>query len=149
MPNLLSTRKGRLFGFLALYVSEGLPQGFTAVAVALEFKRMGMTGEAIGSFAALIMLPWAWKWLMGPLVDNLHFRRFGRRKQWIVASQIGMLATLLGAMTVFPKMVTGDDGTRSVIGLGLFTAILLVHNIFSATQDVAIDALACTTLEKA
>jgi len=145
-PNLLATRKGRLAGFCALYVSEGLPQGFTATAVAIEFKRMGMTGEAIGSFAAFIMLPWAWKWIVGPFVDNLHFRRFGRRKQWIVGAQLGMLATLIAALLVFPKIETDPEGARTVIGLGLFTTILLINNIFSATQDVAIDALACNTL---
>ena len=148
LPNLLSSRKGRLAGFFALYVCEGLPQGFTGVAVALEFKRMGMTGAAIGSFAAMIMLPWTWKWVMGPLVDNLHLHRFGRRKQWIIASQVGMLLTLLTALLVFPREVTDPDGARHFVGLGLFSAILLVHNIFSATQDVAIDALACETLEE-
>jgi hypothetical protein len=39
LPNLLSTRRGRLTGFFFLYLSEGLPQGFTGTAVALEFKR--------------------------------------------------------------------------------------------------------------
>jgi MFS transporter, PAT family, beta-lactamase induction signal transducer AmpG len=146
LPNLLSTRKGRLTGFFCLYLSEGLPQGFTATAVALEFKRMGMTGEAIGTFAATIMLPWTWKWIMGPLVDNLHLKQFGRRKQWIVFTQLGMLLSLLAAIMLFPQMTTGADGKKVVTGLFLFSAVLLAHNIFAASQDVAIDALACTSL---
>ncbi|MFC4993328.1 MFS transporter [Rubritalea tangerina] len=143
MGNLLEHKKGRLAAFFALYVSEGLPQGFTGVALALEFKRMGMEAAALGTFAATIMLPWSWKFLMGPFVDNLHFRRFGARKQWIVGSQIGMLLSLLLAMAYFPKM---EGGT--IVGLGLFTVLLIVHNVFAATQDVAIDGLACTTLEE-
>ena len=146
LPNLLSTPKGRLTGFFCLYLSEGLPQGFTGTAVALEFKRMGMTGAAIGTFAATIMLPWTWKWLMGPLVDNLHLKQFGRRKQWIVFTQIGMLLTLVTAILLFPQMTTAADGSRIVTGLALFSAVLLAHNIFAASQDVAIDALACSTL---
>ncbi len=141
-PNLLSSRPGRLAGFFCLYLSEGLPQGFTTVAVALEFKRMGMTGKDIGLFAATIMLPWAWKWLMGPLVDNFHLRRFGRRKQWILFTQAGMLLTLLAALPFFPRI--SSDG--SVVGLALFSGLLLAHNVFAASQDVAIDALACSTL---
>jgi PAT family beta-lactamase induction signal transducer AmpG len=148
LPNLLATKKGRLAGFFCLYLSEGLPQGFTGTAVALEFKRMGMTGAAIGTFAATIMLPWTWKWVMGPLVDNLHLRQFGRRKQWIVAAQIGMLLTLVTAIQCFPQASTAADGTRTFAGLALFSAILLAHNIFAASQDVAIDALACTTLSE-
>lgn len=143
LPNLLDTRKGRLAGFFLLYVCEGLPQGFTATAVALEFKRMGMTGAAIGTFSALIMLPWTWKWLMGPLVDNLHIKRFGRRKQWIVFTQLGMLLTLVAAIYCLPHPVAGG---REFAGLALFTQVLLIHNIFAASQDVAIDALACSTL---
>jgi PAT family beta-lactamase induction signal transducer AmpG len=145
LPNLLDTRKGRLAGFFLLYVCEGLPQGFTATAVVLEFKRMGMTGEAIGTFSALILLPWAWKWLMGPLVDNFHIKRFGRRKQWIVLAQIGMLATLVAAILNLPQPAAGG---KEFLGLALFTQILLLHNIFAASQDVAIDALACSTLEE-
>lgn len=146
LPNLLRTRAGRLAGFFALYVSEGLPQGFTGVAVALEFKRMGMTAEAIGTFLATIMLPWGWKWLAGPLVDNLHLKRFGRRKQWIIAAQLGMLSTLAAALWFFPTVMTAADGSKTTIGLALFSAMLLAHNIFAACQDVAIDALACDSL---
>lgn len=145
LPNLLDTRKGRLAGFFLLYVCEGLPQGFTATAVALELKRMGMNGAAIGTFSALIMLPWTWKWLIGPLVDNFHIKRFGRRKQWIVFTQLGMLATLVAAILNLPQAAAGG---KEFLGLALFTQILLLHNVFAASQDVAIDALACSTLEQ-
>lgn len=148
LPNLLSTRRGRLTGFFFLYLSEGLPQGLTGTAVALEFKRMGMNGAAIGTFAATIMLPWTWKWLLGPLVDNLHLKQFGRRKQWIVFAQIGMLLTLVSALLLFPTGSTAADGTKVFTGLALFSAVLMAHNIFAASQDVAIDALACTTLDE-
>jgi len=146
LPNILKTRIGRLLGFFMLYMGEGLPQGFTGTAVALEFKRMGMNGAAIGTFLATIMLPWTWKWVMGPLVDNLHLKRFGRRKQWIVATQVGMILTLSAAILLFPDSSTAADGTRIITGLALFSTVLLAHNIFAASQDVAIDALACTAL---
>jgi MFS transporter, PAT family, beta-lactamase induction signal transducer AmpG len=122
------------------------PAHFTATAVALEFKRMGMIDKAIGSFLATIMLPWAWKFLIGPLVDNFHLKQFGRRKQWIVCAQLGMLATLVASILLFPTATTAADGTKVFVGLGLFTTMLVVHNIFAASQDVAIDALACAAL---
>ena len=49
--------------------------------------------------------------------------------------QLGMMATLLIAMPV-----------NVVTELGLFTLIILFHNAFGATQDVAIDALAVNVL---
>ncbi len=143
--NLLATPRGRLVAFSLLYVGEGLPQGFTATAVAIEFKRMGMGAETIGTFAATILLPWAWKWLFGPLVDNLHLPRFGRRSQWIVAAQVGMLVSLAAALSAFPTGVAADG---TVPGLALFTALLFTHNLFAACQDVAIDALAVNALDE-
>lgn len=140
--NLLSSKKGRLAAFGGLYLSEGIPQGFSGVALTLEFKRRGMDAAAIGVFAGTILLPWSWKFLVGPFVDNLRLRRFGARKQWIVAAQIGMLVTLCMALMRMPQF--GDDG---VVGLGLFTGLLIAHNVFAATQDVAIDALACSVLK--
>lgn len=140
--NLLRTPRGRLGLFGLLYFGEGLPQGFVSTAVALEFKRLGMEAEALGAFLATAMSPWAWKWALGPLVDNLHFARFGRRSQWIVAAQVGMIVGLGVALACFPT--AGADGR--IAGLGLFTTCLVIHNLCGATQDVAIDALAVTVL---
>jgi PAT family beta-lactamase induction signal transducer AmpG len=140
--NLLRTPRGRLGLFGLLYFGEGLPQGFVGTAVALEFKRLGMEPQAIGAFLGTAMSPWAWKWVMGPVVDNLHFARFGRRSQWIVAAQVGMIVGLCVALAAFPT--AGADG--EIVGLGLFTTCLVLHNLCGATQDVAIDALAVTAL---
>jgi PAT family beta-lactamase induction signal transducer AmpG len=142
--NLLATSRGRLFTFCLLYLGEGLPQGFASSAVALEFKRLGMGTEALGVFLASILLPWAWKWAFGPFVDNLHLERFGRRTQWIVAMQIGMIGALIAALTQFPTVAA--DGT--IQGLALFTTLLTLHNVFAACQDVAIDALAVGALSE-
>ncbi|BCX47935.1 MFS transporter [Haloferula helveola] len=141
--NLLKTKTGRLAAFGGLYMSEGLPQGFAGVALALEFKRRGMDAAALGTFAATIMLPWTWKFIMGPFVDNLHIRRFGARKQWIVFAQVGMLACLAFALMRMPEFTAAG-----AVGLGLFTTLMVLHNVFAATQDVAIDALACSVLKK-
>ncbi len=142
MPNLLATSKGRLLFFFLLYIGEGLPQGYTGTVVALEFKRMGMDAEAISALMIAVTAPWAWKWLAGPIVDNLHLARFGRRKQWIVGSQILMILSLLAAMAYFPEAHAG-----TYLHLKLFTVLLIINSAFSAIQDVAIDALACGTLE--
>jgi len=36
LPDLLATKKGRLATFFLLYVTEGIPLGFTAVAIAAQ-----------------------------------------------------------------------------------------------------------------
>ena len=135
LPDLLASRKGRLTAFFLLYVTEGIPLGFTATAIAAQMRRQGLGPAAIGAFVGSLYLPWAFKWAVGPFVDVFSSDRFGRRRTWIFMMQLGMCATLLIAM-----------GVDFVHQLALFTAIVFVHNAFGATQDVAIDALAVSVL---
>jgi len=135
LPDLLATRKGRLTAFFLLYVTEGIPLGFTATAIAAQMRRGGLGPADIGAFVGSLYLPWAFKWAAGPFVDTFSSERFGRRRTWIFLMQIGMMATLLVAM-----------GVDFVGQLGLFTAIIFLHNAFGATMDVAIDALAVGVL---
>ncbi|HTO58853.1 MAG TPA: MFS transporter [Pseudomonadales bacterium] len=131
----LATRSRRLATFSLLYVSEGIPLGFTATLLATQMRRHGLDPAAIGAFVGSLYLPWAFKWAFGPIVDTITSSRFGRRRTWIVGAQLLMTLTLLAATPI--------DFANS---LGLFTAVIFVHNIFAATQDVAIDALAVQVL---
>lgn len=137
LPNLLASRAGRLFAFFCLYLTEGIPLGFTATAVATQMRRQDMDPQQIGRFVATLYLPWAWKWLVGPVVDVVYVQRFGRRRGWILAMQILMALALAVSM-----------GVDFVGDFALFTGIILVMNCFGATQDVAIDALAVQVLSE-
>lgn len=137
LPNLLASRRGRLAAFFALYITEGIPLGFAATAVATQLRRMGVGPAEIGGFVASFYLPWAFKWAAGPIVDVFRSVRFGHRRGWILFTQMMMVATILLTM-----------GVKLPEQLGLFTAILLVHNSFAAVQDVAIDSLAVGSLHE-
>jgi MFS transporter, PAT family, beta-lactamase induction signal transducer AmpG len=135
LPNLLASRRGRLTAFFLLYITEGIPLGFAAVAIATELRRRGVGPAEIGAFVASFYLPWAFKWAFGPFVDVFRSQRFGHRRGWILLTQIAMVLTL-AVLIVVPLPS----------GLAIFTAILLLHNTFGAIQDVAIDSLAVNTL---
>ncbi|MDP2004512.1 MAG: MFS transporter [Rubrivivax sp.] len=135
LPDLLATRRGRLTAFFFLYVTEGIPLGFAATAVATQLRRQDVGPAEIGAFVASFYLPWAFKWAFGPFVDVFTSQRLGRRRGWILGTQIMLVLTLLACTFLdLPSQ------------LGLLTAVLLVHNSFGAMQDVAIDALAVSTL---
>ncbi|TRZ64477.1 MAG: MFS transporter, partial [Rhodocyclaceae bacterium] len=137
LPNLLATKNGRLTAFFLLYVTEGLPLGFAATAVATQLRRLDVGPAEIGAFVGSFYLPWAFKWAFGPVIDVFASERWGRRRGWILLTQVMMALTLLSTvMLQLPQQ------------LGLFTVILLIHNSFGAMQDVAIDALACNTLHQ-
>ena len=135
LPNLLATRLGRLSAFFFLYVTEGIPLGFGATAIATQLRRADVGPAEIGAFVGSFYLPWAFKWAFGPFIDVFASERLGRRRGWILGTQILMVLTLLVASQLdLPAQ------------LGLLTGVLLVHNSFGAMQDVAIDALAVNTL---
>jgi MFS transporter, PAT family, beta-lactamase induction signal transducer AmpG len=132
LPNLLASRNGRIAAFFLMYLTEGLPVGFASTAVATQLRRQGLGTAEIGAFLGLVLLPWAFKWAYGPFIDLI-----GARRSWILAAQVGMLATLLPlpALTLPAQLV-------------LFTGVLVLHNLCGALQDVAVDALAVTTLRE-
>ncbi|MBC5764603.1 MFS transporter [Ramlibacter albus] len=135
LPDLLATRKGRLTAFFALYITEGIPLGFAATAIATQLRRQGVGPAEIGAFVASFYLPWAFKWAVGPFIDVYRSKRWGHRRGWILFTQVMMVVTLLALIPIpLPSQ------------LGLFTVILFIHNSFGAMQDVAIDSLAVNTL---
>ena len=124
----------KLASLFALYFAQGLPFGVQASALPLLLRERGASLETIG-FASLLAAPWLAKALWAPLVDRYGSARFGRRKSWIVPMQLLLaLGALLAAHTQ---------------GVTALAAIVLAMNLFAATQDIAVDALAVSWLEPA
>jgi MFS family permease len=134
--NLLDSRNGRFLTFGFLYVSEGVPYGFTSVAMVAFMRQHGVSLEAIGAFSAALFLPWAFKWAWAPLIDLIRLDRWGGRRAWILGCTTMMLVSLL--------VVANIDAEQHFQWL---LAMVVVHNFFCATQDVAIDSLAVSTLQ--
>jgi MFS family permease len=134
--NLLDSRNGRFLTFGLLYVSEGIPYGFTSVAMVAFMRQQEVSLALIGTFVAALFLPWAFKWAWAPVIDLIKLHRWGGRKAWIVACTVMMVVTLLIAATVDFKA-----------HFQLLLAMVVLNNVFCATQDVAIDSLAVSTLQ--
>jgi PAT family beta-lactamase induction signal transducer AmpG len=133
--NMLDSKKGRLTTFGLLYISEGIPLGFAAVAMAAYMRRQGMDVTQVGVFVASFYLPWAFKWAWAPIVDLIGLKRFGGRKAWIILCQSLMIITLYAVSQI--------DHNKY---FDLLITLVIVHNIFGATNDVAIDSLAVNAL---
>jgi len=133
--NLLKTKNGRLITFSLLYLTEGIPLGFSAIALATYLRMSGVGLTEIGIFIASLYAPWGFKWAWAPLVDLVKFKKFGSSRTWIAGSQILMIITL-GILVFFDLKEN----------MGLLITLMVIHNIFAATQDVAIDALAVRIL---
>jgi PAT family beta-lactamase induction signal transducer AmpG len=132
--NFPSTPGQRTFLFTALYMSEGAPIGYIWWALPTLLRAEGVAVERITSLTSLVVLPWVFKFLLGPIVDTIHTRRWTFRL-WILTMQFMMAVTLIPLFVLDPKE-----------SLPFLAVVLFLHAVAGATQDVAIDALAISTV---
>lgn len=135
--NLLDSRNGRFLTFGFLYFSEGIAYGFSSVAMVTIMRVAGLSLEQIGIFTAALIMPWAFKFAWAPLIDLVRLKRFGGRKAWIALCTVMMIGTLLVAATV-----DFESDFRLLLWM------IVLNNVFCATQDVAIDSMAVSALEE-
>ena len=113
------------------YFAQGIPAGLLHIALPAWLAVEGVSASRIAGFLGIIMLPWAFKLLVGPLMDHFEFLPMGKRRPWVLGAQFGMVVSLLALMWV-------ED---PVAQFGLLTAIGFAINAFTATQDVAVDGM--------
>jgi MFS family permease len=117
----------------ALYFVQGLPFGYQATALPVVLRERGMSLTGVG-LAGALALPWLLKPLWAPLVDRYGSLRFGRRRSWLLPTQLALMGTCLAAATI---------GTRSLMAL---LWLVFAMNACAATMDIAVDGLAIDLL---
>ena len=133
---LIDNRKHRITLLCALYVAQGIPWGFMTIALISYLTDRGVGDAQAGELTALVLLPWTFKIVWGPLIDTLTIRSMGRRRPWIIGAEFLMAVSLLGLLTM-------GDLTENLRLLGW---MFFIHNCFASLQDVATDALALDVL---
>jgi PAT family beta-lactamase induction signal transducer AmpG len=108
--------------------SSGLPLYILITLLPAWLRSEGVNLKDIGLFA-LIQLPFNWKFLWSPLVDRYAVPGFGRRRGWMIVSQIALLIGL----PLFGLFNPGPD-------LWSIAMLALAVAFFSATQDIVLDA---------
>ncbi|HEY7552261.1 MAG TPA: MFS transporter [Hyphomicrobiaceae bacterium] len=122
----------RVLVVLLLGFSAGLPLALSGETLTVWMADRGVDLGTIGLFA-LVGLPYTVKFLWAPIVDALDVPwltgRLGRRRGWLVATQLALMAAILFL------------GTRDPIAAPLAVALgALLVAFASATQDILIDA---------
>lgn len=116
---------------LLLGFAAGLPYMLVFSTLSYWLREAGVARETIG-YASLIGLAYAFKWVWSPMLDQWKLPllgRLGRRRSWLVLSQL-LVAGGLAAMA----MVDPQSNLTSLIALAVVVAFA------SATQDIAVDA---------
>ena len=116
-----------LLGFAA-----GLPLLLVLGTLSFRLREAGIDRSTIG-YLSWVGLAYGVKWIWAPLVDRMPIpwltRQLGRRRSWLLLSQIVIAGGLVGMALNDPSKL-----------LGPLVAFALAVAIASATQDIALDA---------
>jgi len=123
----LLTQK-RMLVVLLLGFSSGLPLGLTMGTLQAWFTIENVDIKTIG-FLALVGQPYVYKFLWAPVIDKITPTFLGRRRGWMLITQISLIALLI--------FIAGFSPATTPLVVGV---IALSIAIMSATQDIVIDA---------
>ncbi len=128
---IASLRQPKVAVMLALGFSSGLPFFLSGNTLGYWLRDEGTTLAAIG-FLSWVGLAYSLKFLWAPIVDRVDapiVGSFGRRRGWLIFSQVLVAAGLIALSA------TGLNAGLTSVG-----AFALVVAFSSATQDIVVDA---------
>src|ERR1043165_3102523 len=128
----------RVLIVMFLGFSSGLPLALSGSTLQVWAAESGVNLRTIGLFT-IVGTPYTIKFLWAPLVDALDVpvlsRLLGRRRGWLVLSQIMLMIAIALLALCDPRL-----------GPGLVIAAALLVATASATQDIVIDAFRVESL---
>jgi PAT family beta-lactamase induction signal transducer AmpG len=131
--------KRRVLIVMFLGFSSGLPLALSGSTLLVWMREAGVDLGTIGLFA-LVGTPYTLKFIWAPMVDALDVpvlsRLFGRRRGWLVFSQLLLIAAIVALAFTDPARAP------LMVALGAFLVAAA-----SATQDIVIDAFRVESLD--
>jgi PAT family beta-lactamase induction signal transducer AmpG len=117
-----------MLAILALGAASGFPNQITESALQAWLKDSGVGITLIGAMT-YVALPYLFKPLWAPLVDRYSLPFLGRRRGWMLLMQLALAVGIAGLALLDPRA-----------GLTPIFVFAFAIVVFSATQDIAIDA---------
>jgi len=113
---------------VGLGFASGLPLFLLIQLVPAWLRLEGVSLTAIGFFTA-IQYPYSLKFLWSPLVERYAVPVLGRRRGWMLLTQVALIVAISGLGVWQPQ-----DALLAI------TLVAVAVAVFSATQDIVIDA---------
>jgi PAT family beta-lactamase induction signal transducer AmpG len=121
-------RDRNLAVILLLAFASGLPLALTSGTLQAWLTVEGVDLATIGFFT-LVGIPYTWKFLWSPAMDRFVPPFLGRRRGWLVITQVALMAGIAAIATLSPR----ED-------LALLAMLAVFVAFASASQDIVFDA---------
>lgn len=108
--------------------TSGLPLYILIQLVPAWLRTEGVGLAEIGFFT-LIGLPYTWKFLWSPIMDRYTLPFLGRRRGWLLVTQLALMASIAAIGFLKPQF--------SIVLIAYLAATIA---FFSASQDIVLDA---------
>jgi PAT family beta-lactamase induction signal transducer AmpG len=118
----------RMFIVTILGFASGLPLGLTGGTLQAWMKTENIDLTTIGLFS-LVSLPYTLKFIWAPIMDRYVPPMLGRRRGWMLLTQIGLIISIICM-----------GFSNPVLNLKYLAFFAVCVAFFSASQDIAIDA---------
>lgn len=136
LPVLSENTFLRYFAFAGLYVAQGIPEGLLWYAIPAWMAMNGKSPVEIGSYVAVLGIPWSLKIINAPIMDRFTFLAMGRRRPWVLVGQLGLILSFFSMSLI----------TNPLENLYLLMITGFLVGFFEVTQDIAVDGMAIDIL---
>jgi PAT family beta-lactamase induction signal transducer AmpG len=126
--SLARFRNRRIAVMLPLGFASGLPLALTAGTLQAWLTVVNVDLRTIGLFT-LVGLPYTLKFLWAPIMDRFVPPWLGRRRGWMIVTQLALVAAIAAMALVDPRQTPL-----------LLAGLVLVVAMTSASQDIVFDA---------
>ncbi|MBK9096585.1 MAG: MFS transporter [bacterium] len=126
----------RYFTFSVLYIAQGIPEGLLWYALPAWLAMNGKSPAEIGSYVAVLGIPWSLKIINAPVMDRFTYLSMGRRRPWVLIGQLGLILSFFSMSLIINPL---DN-----LYLLMITGFLV--GFFEVTQDIAVDGMAIDIL---
>lgn len=136
LPSLSENTFLRYFTFAALYVAQGIPEGLLWYAIPAWLAMNGKSPAEIGSYVAVVGIPWSLKIINAPIMDRFTYLSMGRRRPWVLFGQLGLILSFLSMSLIADPL----NNMSALMILGF------IVSFFEVSQDIAVDGMAIDIL---
>ncbi|KAF0992264.1 hypothetical protein HZS_883 [Henneguya salminicola] len=133
-----------VFILIILYTLQGFPIGLSDVFPYI-IQTLGASYKDLAKFS-ITSWPFSLKLLWAPFIESIYIRFIGRRKTWIVLTQLS-IGSILIFLSMKVEFYLANISLQHIMNSLIF--IFTILTFLAATQDIAVDGWGLNLIPRA